>query len=112
MLAHQMVKGRVMIPVHWGTFDLALHGWTEPPERIAAAAERAGVQIAIPRPGQSIDPSNPPALARWWPETPWQTADVAPVMSSGLPEALQARIRAVAGLAVAPGLLPETVAAR
>ena len=32
VIAHRMVGGNVMIPVHWGLFDLALHGWTEPAE--------------------------------------------------------------------------------
>ncbi|WP_424521163.1 MBL fold metallo-hydrolase, partial [Rubrivirga sp.] len=36
--AHRMVRGELMVPVHWGLFDLALHGWTEPAERVRAAA--------------------------------------------------------------------------
>ena len=36
--AHQMLRGKVLLPVHWGTFDLGVHGWTEPIERIIAAA--------------------------------------------------------------------------
>ena len=83
--AHQDLRGGLMMPVHWGTFDLALHGWTEPVERVLAAAAKAGVRVAVPRPGESISPEGPPAgVARWWPEVPWQTADEAPVMSSGL----------------------------
>jgi L-ascorbate metabolism protein UlaG (beta-lactamase superfamily) len=27
--AHELVRGRVMFPVHWGLFQLAFHGWTE-----------------------------------------------------------------------------------
>ena len=42
VLAHQLVRGDVMLPVHWGLFDLALHGWTEPVERVLAAAQRGG----------------------------------------------------------------------
>lgn len=42
VLAHQQVGGAVMLPVHWGLFDLALHGWTEPMERVVAAAQKAG----------------------------------------------------------------------
>ena len=83
--AHQMVRGRVMLPVHWGTFDLALHAWTEPIERTLVAAERSSVRILTPRPGQSIEPSSPPALARWWPNINWQRAEDAPVRSTGLP---------------------------
>ena len=82
--AHKDLRGRLMMPVHWGTFDLALHNWTEPVERVLVAAKQAGVEVAIPRPGETLDASNPSALVRWWPELPWETADQAPVVSSGL----------------------------
>lgn len=93
VVAHQMVRGGLLIPVHWGGFDLALHSWVEPAERIMAAAARAGVTVAIPRPGQSIEPATPPDLVRWWPQIPCQSAEEAPVVSSGLDEALEARVR-------------------
>lgn len=82
--AHRAVRGRLMIPVHWGTFNLALHGWTEPAERVLAAARAADVRVATPKPGQSIDPFAAPPVERWWPELPWRTAAEAPVVSSGL----------------------------
>jgi L-ascorbate metabolism protein UlaG (beta-lactamase superfamily) len=84
ILAHRAVKGGVLVPVHWGTFDLALHGWTEPMERTLVAARDAGVRVVTPRPGQSIDSAAPPAPERWWPSVPWKTAAEAPVVSSGL----------------------------
>ena len=82
--AHQMAQGGLLLPVHWGTFDLALHAWTEPVERVLVAARAAGVPVAVPRPGQSVEPTNAPAVERWWPELPWQTAEEAPVVSSGV----------------------------
>lgn len=82
--AHKMVRGALYMPVHWGTFDLALHSWTEPVERILAGAEKAGIAVAAPRPGQSIEPASPPTLTRWWPDVGWQTAEEAPVVSTGL----------------------------
>lgn len=83
--AHQMVRGRLMLPIHWGTFNLAFHGWTEPVERVLTAAEHAGVTVALPRPGESIAPDAPRPDQRWWPAVPWQTAEEAPIVSSGLP---------------------------
>ena len=80
--AFLQVKGGLLIPVHWGTFDLALHAWTEPAERLLAAAEGRDIPLAIPQPGQSVEPSKPPTLARWWPRLPWQTAEEHPVVSS------------------------------
>jgi L-ascorbate metabolism protein UlaG (beta-lactamase superfamily) len=82
--AHRLVRGNVMLPVHWARFDLALHGWTEPVERVLVAAEAEGVRVATPRPGELFEPAAPGAPARWWPALPWHTADQAPVRSSGV----------------------------
>jgi L-ascorbate metabolism protein UlaG (beta-lactamase superfamily) len=83
VLAHRMVQGRVLLPVHWGLFTLAAHGWTEPIERVLAAAQ-GGDTVVIPRPGQSIEPEAPPARERWWPELPWETAAQHPIVSTKL----------------------------
>jgi len=85
LLAHQLVDGGVLMPVHWGTFNLALHGWTEPMERMVVAAERAGVDVAILRPGASIEPATGATIERWWAaDVPWYTAAEAPVWSTSV----------------------------
>jgi L-ascorbate metabolism protein UlaG (beta-lactamase superfamily) len=81
--AHQLLRGAVMLPVHWGLFDLALHGWTEPIERVLAAAAREGVRVIVPRPGEPVEPAISRAPERWWPALPWRTAAEAPVRSTG-----------------------------
>jgi L-ascorbate metabolism protein UlaG (beta-lactamase superfamily) len=60
------VRAGVLLPVHWGTFNLAFHAWNEPPERAVAAAESAGVKIVVPRPGEFVEPLSPAPLERWW----------------------------------------------
>ncbi len=82
--AHQWLRGKVLLPVHWGLFDLALHGWTEPIERTLAAADVAKVAVLTPRPGGSVEPSAPPIRLRWWPDVPWQTGAQAPIVSTGV----------------------------
>jgi len=82
VVAHQMVRGRVMFPVHWGLVDLAYHAWTEPAERVLAAAQIAEVDVVVPRPGESIEPEAPPPPSRWWPDVPWQTAAEHPVVAT------------------------------
>jgi len=82
--AFQQVRGGLFMPVHWSTFDLAMHSWTEPVERVMAAAELRGIPLAIPKPGESIEPSSPPEVAKWWPDGPWKTVEQQPVISSGL----------------------------
>jgi L-ascorbate metabolism protein UlaG (beta-lactamase superfamily) len=80
--AHGMVRGKVMLPVHWGLFRLAYHPWTEPIERALEAGRRAGATLVAPRPGQSFEPANPPAPDRWWPRLKVQTAEQHPIVSS------------------------------
>ena len=42
---HQDLSGGIMVPLHWATFDLALHPWYEPIERTLTAAREIDVQI-------------------------------------------------------------------
>ena len=71
--AHLRVRGTVMLPVHWGLFALASHGWTEPVERALVAGHKAGAVIITPRPGQSVEPTEERPQERWWPAVPWRT---------------------------------------
>jgi L-ascorbate metabolism protein UlaG (beta-lactamase superfamily) len=84
VLAHRMLQGRVLLPVHWGLFTLAAHGWTEPIERVLAAAAQGNDTVVVPRPGQSIEPGVPSPLERWWPNLPWDTAAQHPIVSTRL----------------------------
>lgn len=62
---HEAVRGKLLLPVHWATFNLQYHDWNEPPERlIKAAAGR--IEYVIPRPGEVVDVTRPPKVARWW----------------------------------------------
>lgn len=80
--AHRQVHGKAMIPVHWALIKLANHGWTEPAERVLAAAKCRGVEVLVPRPGESIEPTQHPQIPRWWPQLPWQSAVENPIVST------------------------------
>lgn len=82
--ANRLVRGRVMIPVHWGLFQLAFHSWTEPVERVLAAGRCQGVDVLTPRPGESVEPTVVPrtSVVPWWPQLPWKTAAQAPVVAT------------------------------
>jgi L-ascorbate metabolism protein UlaG (beta-lactamase superfamily) len=82
LIAHRMLRGKVMLPMHWGLFKLAPHGWTEPIERAVAAGAAAGATIVTPMPGESIEPEPPPTVTRWWPQLPWSTAAETPIKST------------------------------
>jgi L-ascorbate metabolism protein UlaG (beta-lactamase superfamily) len=79
--ADRRVRAAVMLPVHWGLFALASHGWTEPIERALAAAHDSGAVIISPRPGQSVEPTVETPLEHWWPALPWRTGTEYPIVA-------------------------------
>ncbi|MFW6058342.1 MAG: hypothetical protein ACOC9W_05760 [Persicimonas sp.] len=56
----------MVVPIHWGTFDLGLHGWREPIRTFAAAAQARGHRWAAPAPGGSIEPGSKEPREPWW----------------------------------------------
>ncbi len=56
----------LLVPIHWATFNLAFHGWSEPVQRLLTAAKAAGTQVAVPLPGQRIDVNAVSPQVRWW----------------------------------------------
>ncbi|MEH6436355.1 MBL fold metallo-hydrolase [Massilia sp. DD77] len=60
------VKGKWLLPVHNGTFDLGLHRWQEPFDRIAALAQQQGVALTTPEMGEPLHLKQPHAGHAWW----------------------------------------------
>ncbi|MFF6928045.1 MBL fold metallo-hydrolase [Streptomyces californicus] len=56
----------VMLPIHWGTFNLAPHPWAEPGEWTKDAAEEVGQAVAFPRPGEPFEPAGKLPADAWW----------------------------------------------
>lgn len=70
MTAQRDLNGRLLMPIHWGTFNLGLHAWDEPIEQFLEAAKVTGTPVVVPRIGEpfraSALPSVSAAPARWW----------------------------------------------
>jgi L-ascorbate metabolism protein UlaG (beta-lactamase superfamily) len=66
VLAHRDLTAGLLVPVHWCTFNLGLHRWSEPIERLVKEAKEHAVPLAVPRPGERVDVDNPPELDGWW----------------------------------------------
>lgn len=81
VLANEWVRGKRMIPVHWGLFNLARHGWTEPAERTLVAGKCAGLLIDTPQPGMPYEPGVD-STTKWWPAADWSTAEMKPIVST------------------------------
>ncbi|GLW10951.1 Zn-dependent hydrolase [Microtetraspora sp. NBRC 13810] len=64
--AHLDLRGDVLLPVHWGTFKLSVHPWSEPVDRLWTEAKARDVRLVVPRPGERISADDPPPVDGWW----------------------------------------------
>jgi len=65
--AHLELKGKYLLPMHWGSFSLAPHSWQEPAERISKEALAKGVKLLTPRVGQTLFiGEEEPKTEAWW----------------------------------------------
>ncbi len=49
------LNAKVMMPIHWGAFTLALHSWTDPIERVSVAAEKLAMPLIAPVIGEQLE---------------------------------------------------------
>ncbi|WP_233235705.1 MBL fold metallo-hydrolase [Bordetella sp. LUAb4] len=68
--AHMDLRGRCLVPIHNGTFDLAMHRWQDPFERVTAIARPRGVVLSTPRMGERLDLAAPQRGTAWWRDVP------------------------------------------
>ncbi|MGB1008752.1 MAG: MBL fold metallo-hydrolase [Thiolinea sp.] len=64
--AHLDLRGKTLLPVHNGTFDLSFHPWYEPFERVTKAAKAQGVQLTIPLVGEVFTARQQGITEPWW----------------------------------------------
>nr|MCU0687935.1 MBL fold metallo-hydrolase [Polyangiaceae bacterium] len=64
--AFEMLGGGALLPVHWGTFDLALHPWDEPAETLLSLAKPAGARVLTPLLGRPFEPAHVEGPTPWW----------------------------------------------
>ena len=74
-----LLGGGTFLPVHWGTFSLALHAWDEPAETLLALAPKQGAQLVMPRLGEPVEPSRAEVVTPWWREVDARQRGKAPV---------------------------------
>ena len=65
--AFEALNARAMMPVHWGLFNLALHGWRQPMERVREEAEAKGICLFQPEPGVPTEVvAGVEVTSGWW----------------------------------------------
>jgi L-ascorbate metabolism protein UlaG (beta-lactamase superfamily) len=64
--ALDLLGGGSFLPVHWGTFNLALHAWDEPAETLIQLAPARGTHLVMPQLGEPVEPSRTDRVTPWW----------------------------------------------
>jgi L-ascorbate metabolism protein UlaG (beta-lactamase superfamily) len=61
-----LLGGGAFLPVHWGTFNLAIHSWDEPAETLLERGPKQGAHLVMPLLGQPVEPSRAESVKPWW----------------------------------------------
>jgi L-ascorbate metabolism protein UlaG (beta-lactamase superfamily) len=60
------LKAKVLLPVHWGKFTLALHPWRDPIRRATVEAEKRDVKMTTPLIGEPVYIGESFPAMKWW----------------------------------------------
>ena len=63
--AHIELRGKLMMPIHYGTFNLALHPWKEPIELLQRYAVEKDIALFVPCPGEPTEVTTI-YNSHWW----------------------------------------------
>jgi L-ascorbate metabolism protein UlaG (beta-lactamase superfamily) len=77
--ARELLGGGAFLPVHWGTFSLAMHAWDEPAETLLSLG--ADTQLMMPRLGEAVEPAHAERVTPWW-----RAVDARGVDAAAVPE--------------------------
>jgi L-ascorbate metabolism protein UlaG (beta-lactamase superfamily) len=64
-------RGGLLMPIHWGLFNLALHAWKQPVERMLEIADEKGIKLWLPEPGAPTEVVGGAELRSGW----WERAE-------------------------------------
>lgn len=64
--AHLDLKGKGLLPIHNGTFDLSMHAWREPFDRIVTLGADRGIRVVTPVMGEPVAVRGTGSGRPWW----------------------------------------------
>lgn len=60
------LRAKTAMPIHWAMFELSIHSWTEPVERVSVKAKELGLPITTPKIGERFSLDKPLPNTTWW----------------------------------------------
>lgn len=76
MLPHQSaqayfdLQAKAYVPVHWGMFELSIHSWFDPIEKIHQLALERSINLLSPKLGQMVELGKDQTFEAWWESIP------------------------------------------
>lgn len=64
--AYELLGSGAFLPIHWSTFNLAIHPWSEPAETVYRLGSATGVPLIMPRLGAATQPDQSEGVDPWW----------------------------------------------
>ena len=61
-----ILKAKMIMPIHWGTFSLADHPWDDPVERFTNKADKENIKWIVPKIGETIAYGHDLYQSKWW----------------------------------------------
>jgi hypothetical protein len=86
LIAYGLLASGAFLPIHWGTFNLAIHPWSEPAETVLRLGQSRGVPLIMPKLGAPIEPAHANGVDPWWRAVSSTVPE--PVAESDAPESL------------------------
>ena len=65
-IAAKDIKAKVMMPIHWGAFTLAMHAWTDPIVRVKNKADELNIPLIAPMVGEYVNTIEGLGEKAWW----------------------------------------------
>jgi L-ascorbate metabolism protein UlaG (beta-lactamase superfamily) len=60
------LKGKTLLPVHWGKFTLSMHAWNEPVKRVLEKAKTMNLKTITPKIGEAALIISHKSSEHWW----------------------------------------------
>ncbi len=102
--ALELLGGGAFLPVHWGTFSLAMHDWDEPAESVLELGTRQGRRLVMPLLGEPVEPVRVESVTPWWRGVGAGADKSCQLTGAGRASKAEARQEAAAGQDVKPAL--------
>lgn len=61
-----LLKGKLLLPIHWAAFKLSIHDWNEPIDRLLNASEELNIEVTTPMIGEPVVLGKAFPKEKWW----------------------------------------------